>query len=70
MKAKILVSVDRDAALEAIRTLDALGVALLEYETRRPKKLRSRYQEARRDLVRAVGCRAHTSGVADLALFD
>jgi hypothetical protein len=70
MKAKIRVSVDRDAALAAIRTLDALGVALLEHEAHWPKKLRSRYEDARRDLVRAVGSRAHTSGVADLALFD
>jgi hypothetical protein len=30
MKAKVLIGVERDAALDAIRTLDALGTALKE----------------------------------------
>ncbi len=69
MKAKILVRVERDAALDAIRTLDALGDALAEHEPRWPKQLKRQYRQARDELVRAVGQRAHTSGVADLTLF-
>lgn len=69
MAVKVLVSVDREAALEALQTLDALGSALLASESRWPKKLKSRYKHARRDLVNAIGLRAFTTGVADLGLF-
>jgi hypothetical protein len=69
MKAKVLVQVDRDSALEAIRTLDALGVALLEHERDWPKKLRRRYREARANLVDAIGWAAQANGV-DLAVLD
>jgi hypothetical protein len=68
MRAKVLVQVDRNSALEAIRTLDAMGSALLAHERELPKKLRRRYKDVRRDLVRALGFTAHSSGVADLAL--
>ena len=70
MKAKILVRVDRDAALEAIRTLDALGNALREHEPKWPKKLKRKYKDARRELVLAIGVAAHSTGIADLALSD
>jgi len=70
MKAKVLVQVERDSALEAIRTLDALSVALLEYEHSWPKKLRRRYKEARRNLVDAIGWAAQANGVADVAILD
>jgi hypothetical protein len=70
MKAKVLVRVDRDAALEAIRTLDALGDALREHEPKWPKKLKRKFKEARRELVLAIGVAAHSTGVADLAVTD
>lgn len=70
MKAKVIVSVDRDVALDAIRALDALGEALVAQTQRLPKKLRRQYKEARDDLVRAVGWRAHFVGVADEASAD
>lgn len=70
MKAKVLIRVDRDSALEAVRTLDALGEALLENDARWSKELRRRYRQARRDLVRAIGWAAQTTGVADLAVVD
>jgi len=65
MKAKVILSVDRDVALDAIRALDALGEALLAHTERLPKKLRRQYKDAREDLVRAVGFRAHFAGIAD-----
>ncbi len=65
MKAKVILSVDRDVALDAIRALDALGEALLAHTERLPKKLRRQYKDAREDLVRAVGFRAHFVGIAD-----
>ena len=65
MKARVLIHVDREAALEAIRTLDALGEALREVEPNWPKKLKRRYRQARRDLVHALGYVALISGVAD-----
>jgi hypothetical protein len=65
MKAKVIVGVDRDVALDAIRALDALGEALLAHTERLPKKLRRQYKDAREDLVRAVGFRAHFAGVAE-----
>ena len=68
MKAKVLVPVDRNAALEAIRALDALGDALREYEPRLPKTLRRQYKDARRDLLDAVGLAAFTHGIDGLAL--
>ncbi|MEJ0028190.1 MAG: hypothetical protein WDN01_19350 [Rhizomicrobium sp.] len=63
MKAKVLVPVDRDAAVEAIRALDALGDALRE--TGWPKKLKRQYRQARRDLVDAIGYAALFAGIAD-----
>jgi hypothetical protein len=65
MKAKVLIHVDREAALEAIRTLDALGEALLEAEHDWPKKLKRKYRHARRDLVHAIGYAALFAGVSD-----
>ena len=70
MKAKVLVSVDRDAAVEAIRTLDALGDALREFEPNWPKKLRRKYKDARRDLVHAIGYAALFTGISDHAAID
>ncbi|HUO88475.1 MAG TPA: hypothetical protein VMU08_04815 [Rhizomicrobium sp.] len=65
MKARVLIHVDREAALEAVRALDALGEALREHEPNWPKKLKRRYRNARRDLVQALGYAALISGVAD-----
>jgi hypothetical protein len=70
MKAKILVKVDRDAALEAIRTLDALSDALQGHEPRWPKKLKRRYENARHDLVRAAGLWAQLNGLTEITAFD
>lgn len=70
MRAKVLIRVDRDSALEAIRTLDALGTALLEHEPALPKELRRRYKGVRRDLVRALGWTAYSTGLADLATIE
>lgn len=70
MKAKILVSVERDAALEAIRTLDALGTALKELEPRWPKRLRRRYEKTRHDLVRATGWWAACNAITDVSVLD
>jgi len=70
MKAKVLVPVDRNAALEAIRALDALREALSEYEPRLPKTLRRQVKDARRDLMHAVGIAAFTHGIDGLAALD
>jgi hypothetical protein len=70
MKAKVLVSVDRDAAVEAIRTLDALGAALQTHERRWPKRLRRKYQQTRHDLLRATGWWAYCNGLADISILD
>jgi hypothetical protein len=64
MKAKIVVQVERDAALEAIRTLDALGAALKESEARWPKRLKRRYKQARTQLVESLGWWARSHGLA------
>ena len=66
MKAKILVRVERDAALDAIRTLDALGAALALHDTHWPKQLKRQYRQARKELMRAVGPRAEIAGLAEL----
>ena len=68
MKAKVLVRVDRDAALQAIRALDALGDALGDAGW--PKKLKRQYKNARADLVEAVGYAAMFSGLGDSAVID
>ncbi len=68
MKAKILVPVERDAAVEAIRALDALGEALREIGW--PKKLKRQYKDARRELVDAIGSAALFAGIADSAAAD
>jgi hypothetical protein len=70
MKAKVLVRVDRDEAIEAIRALDELRAALQAHEPRWPKRLRRRYSKARHNLVRAAGWWAHCHGVADMAAED
>lgn len=70
MKAKVLVRVDRDAALEAIRALDALGGALRELEPNWPKHLRRKYKDARRELVLAIGYAAHYTGLDEPAVAD
>jgi len=64
MKASILVRVDRDAAIAAIRTLDAFGEALLKHEPRLPRKLQRQYREARKTLIRAAGAAARSHGLA------
>ncbi len=70
MKAKVLVRVDRDAALEAIRTLDALSAALEEQDTHWPRRLKRRYRQARDRLVQATGALAQRHGLAELTAFD
>jgi hypothetical protein len=68
MKAKVLVQVERNAALDAIRTLDALGAALHEHERHWPKHLKRQYKQTRQDLAEAVGGRAY--GIGKQALPD
>ncbi len=63
MRAKVLVNVDRQAALNAIRVLDALA----EQDARWPKKLRKKYVEARQDLAEAIGQWGLYNGVAQLS---
>ena len=70
MKAKILLRVDRDTALEAIRTLDALKGALQDGEAKWPKRLKRQYEKARRDLVDAAGWWAQANGLSDRTAFD
>ena len=61
MRAKVLVHVDRQAALNAIRVLDAMA------EQDWPKKLRKKYAEARQDLAEAIGVWGLYNGVAELS---
>ncbi len=68
MKAKVLVPLDRDAAVEAIRALDALGEALRDIGW--PKKLKRQYKDARRELVDAIGYAALFNGISDTAVID
>ena len=67
MRAKILVSVDRQAALNAILVLDSLSLALGEKDSLLPKKLRKKYVEARQELAAAIGHWAFCNGVAELS---
>ncbi|MBS0472326.1 MAG: hypothetical protein JSR60_14735 [Proteobacteria bacterium] len=64
MKAKVLVNVEREAALEAIRALDALGDALAESGW--PKKLKRTYRDARAGLIEAVGYAALLNGLSEI----
>ncbi|MBL6938777.1 MAG: hypothetical protein ISS15_09425 [Alphaproteobacteria bacterium] len=66
MKAKVMVHVDRDAALEAIRALDALREAMREYEAHWPKALKRQVRDARRDLLDAVGYAAFINGIDNI----
>jgi hypothetical protein len=68
MAVKVLVRVDRETALNAIRTLDAFKEALAEGDVRWPRKLKRKYQDARAELVQAVHHLAHCNGLADAAL--
>jgi len=70
MKVKVLVKVDREEALDAIRALDELSTALQAHEPRWPKRLRRRYANARHNLLRAAGRWAHRHGIADMAAQD
>jgi len=70
MRAKVLVRVDRDAAVDAIRTLDALSAALKSHERRWPKRLKRQYEQTRQDLLRAAGWWAHCNGLADITIPD
>ena len=70
MKAKILVRVDRDDAMEAILTLDALSTALQAHESQWPKRLRRRYKKTRHTLIRATGLRAYCSGISEATALD
>ena len=70
MRAKVLVQVDRDQAIEAIRALDELSTALRAHEAQWPKRLKRRYAKARHSLVHAAGWRAYCNGIADMAAQD
>ena len=61
MRAKVLVHVDRQAALNAIRVLDAMA------EQDWPKKLRKKYALARQELADAIGLFAFCNGIAELS---
>ena len=67
MRAKVLVSVDRQSALNAIHALDSLSMALGEKQSLLPKKLRKKYVEARQELAAAIGHWAFCNGIAELA---
>jgi hypothetical protein len=67
MRAKVVVKVDRDTAVEAILTLDALTEALHNGKPKLSKALRRRYKLARVELVQAVGFWAQCNGVSDAA---
>jgi hypothetical protein len=67
MRAKVLVQVDREAALHAIQALDALSGALNDQDAGWPKKLRKRYVAARQELADAIGLWAFCNGVAELS---
>ena len=70
MSVKVLVRVDRKAALKAIRVLDALSQALAEGDARWSKKLKRKYQDARAELVDAIHHLASCNGIADPSLSD
>jgi hypothetical protein len=63
MRAKVLVNVDRQAALNAIRVLDALA----EQDSAWSKKLRKKYVEARQQLAGAIGQWGLYNGVEQLS---
>jgi len=65
MSVKVLVRVDRKAALNAIRVLDALSGALADGDVRWPKKLKRKYHHARAELVDAIHHLANCNGIAD-----
>jgi len=69
-KARIRVTVDRNTALQAIRTLDALGDALRLADADWPKSLKRTYKDTRLQLIEAVGYAALTSGLSELAAAD
>ena len=61
MRAKVLVNVDRQAALNAIHAIDApLN------EDGWPKKLRKKYAQTRDELVSAIGQWGIFNGVVEL----
>jgi hypothetical protein len=62
MRVKVLVNVDRQAALNAILALDALSNA----QTSWPKKLRRKYVEARNELAEAIGQFGFCHGISQL----
>jgi hypothetical protein len=64
MKVKVLVKVDREAALAAIYALDMLEVALRTKKPKWRKELKRSYKHARRGLIRAIGYVAETNSVA------
>lgn len=70
MGVKVLVRVDRKAALKAIRVLDDLSHALAEDDVRWSKKLKRKYQEARAELVDAIRHLASCNGIAEPWLSD
>ncbi len=63
MRAKVLVRVDRQAALNAIHALDALS----RQDSNLPKKLRKAYGQARQELTDAIGQWAFCNGVAEIS---
>jgi hypothetical protein len=70
MSVKVLVRVDRKAALKAIRMLDALSHALAESDAHWSKKLKRKYRDARGELVDAIRHLANCNGIADPSLSD
>jgi hypothetical protein len=66
MKARVLVPVDREAALAAIRVLDAMGDVLRADGHDWPRSLKRSYKEARRELIEAVGYAALTAGLVEV----
>jgi hypothetical protein len=63
MRAKVLVNMDRQAALNAIRVLDALA----GQDSGWPKKLRRKYVAARQELADAIGQWGLYNGIEQLS---
>jgi hypothetical protein len=63
MKAKVLVRVDREAALAALHALDALSAACRDDHPKQWQMLKPSCRQARRGLLNAIGYLADLHGL-------
>jgi hypothetical protein len=70
MAVRVLVRVDRKAALKAILALDAMSDELIARRAPWPKRLKRKYKEARHELLAAIGHFAFCAGLPDTAPFS